>query len=93
MSLANYDNLTGLQNRRCSPSASKRQSRRGLHSGRWPPCSSTSTASSRSTTPRAPARRTALMAEVAEALNRCVRGGSDEGSGSRACGGDEFVVL
>jgi diguanylate cyclase (GGDEF)-like protein len=92
--LANYDNLTGLPNRRLfaerfeSAIAHARQ-----HSGRLAALFVDLDRFKQINDTQGHRAGDALLCDVAERLNRCVRGGNGEGDVVARLGGDEFVVL
>jgi len=92
--LANYDNLTGLPNRRLFTERfnlaidtahvrSERLATLFVDLDRFKQINDT----------QGHGAGDAVLCEVAERLNRCVRGGGDEGDVVARLGGDEFVVL
>ncbi|MDB5805668.1 MAG: hypothetical protein JWN73_2990 [Betaproteobacteria bacterium] len=92
--LANYDNLTGLPNRRLFSerfNAAIEVAR--LHSGRLAALFVDLDRFKQINDTQGHSAGDSVLCEVAERLNRCVRGGNDEADVVARLGGDEFVVL
>ncbi|HEY4371397.1 MAG TPA: EAL domain-containing protein [Burkholderiales bacterium] len=92
--LANYDNLTGLPNRRLfSERFNAAVETARAQSGRLAALFVDLDRFKQINDTQGHSAGDAVLCEVAERLNRCVRGGADEADVVARLGGDEFVVL